>query len=387
MLTADANGRPVEQYTNGRCALCGASQAEYDRDSNLDSHAYALLHTNNPKQLLKKIFGSEMKYDVVIGNPPYKLSDGGHSNSAMPIYNKFVDQAKRLEPTFLSMVIPARWFAGGKGLDGFREEMLNDSSLRELVDYPDSSTVFPGVSIEGGVCYFLWEKGSSGDCKITTHYNTGETSTAIRPLIEGGADVFIRHNEAISIFRKVWPSGFNAAESFVQVVSSRKPFGFDTLVKGHSEQAPDDVVLYKNGGKAFVPRAQVMAGKDSIDSWKVLISYAYGIGGKFPSLVIGKPIVAGPGTVCSETYLVIGPFVSETEAKNAAAYMATKFFRLLVLLHKPTQHGTKNTYSFVPLVQLDVPWDDESLYKKFGISADEVAFIESLVRAMEPGDE
>ncbi len=387
VITADKSGNSVEKFTDGKCKYCRASQKEYDRGEKLDSYAYSFIHQDNPVSFIEEVFGANVKFDVIIGNPPYQLEDGGASSSAAPIYNLFVEQALKLEPTFLTMVIPSRWFSGGKGLDAFRESMLSDPSLRSIDDYPDPTDVFPGVNVEGGVCFFLWEKGSLGDCRVSTHRKGMPTSTISRPLLEPGAKVFIRYNEAIPIVRKVWPDGLDFSKSFSSLVSARKPFGFDTLVSGSEIQKEGDLKLYRNGGVSFVPRDQVPSGADLIDKWKVFISYAYGIGGKFPSFVIGKPFVGEPGTVSSETYIAVGPFKSKRQAENASILMATRFFRFLVLLHKSTQHGTRQTYSFVPLLDLSVEWNDDRLAEHFGLTQDELKFIESMVRPMELDDD
>ena len=195
--------RTEHTWVNRKCEFCGASQQALDRGEDMETHAYAFIHTKDIKTRMAELFGDDMQFDVIIGNPPYQLNDGGYGTSAAPIYQLFVDQAKQLEPRYLSMIIPARWFAGGKGLDDFRESMLSDDRLRSIDDYLSASDVFPGVGLKGGVCYFLWNRDHRGQCRVSTHFKEWPVSTAIRPLMEKGADVFIRFNDGLSILKKV----------------------------------------------------------------------------------------------------------------------------------------------------------------------------------------
>ncbi len=208
--------RSEHSWHNGKCTFCGASQAALDRGTDLESHAYAFIHTDNITTRMAELFGEHMQFDVIIGNPPYQLSDGGHGMSAAPIYQKFVEQAKALEPRYLTMVIPSRWFTGGKGLDEFREAMLTDDRVRVINDYLTASDVFPGVGLKGGVCYFLWERDNPGQCEVATHFKDWPVSTATRPLLEPGADVFIRFNEGLSILKKVVAQHSTAQHSTAQ---------------------------------------------------------------------------------------------------------------------------------------------------------------------------
>lgn len=239
-FTSDAGNiwfeRVEHTWAGAKCTFCGASQSELDRGEGLETHAYALIHTDNIKTRMAELFGDDMQFDVIIGNPPYQLDDGGYGTSAAPIYQLFVEQAKALEPRYLSMIIPARWFAGGKGLDEFRESMLTDDCLRSMDDFLSASDVFPGVGLKGGVCYFLWDRDNPGECRVTTHFKDWPISTAIRPLLEEGADVFIRFNEGLSILKKVMAAESGGTSSlllpetkrFDQLVSARKPFGLET---------------------------------------------------------------------------------------------------------------------------------------------------------------
>lgn len=361
-------------WENGKCKYCGASQAVYDRGSEAEQYAYMFIHTDNPKQ-----FFGNMKFDVIVGNPPYQLSDGGAQASAKPIYQLFVEQALRLKPRYLSMIIPARWYSGGKGLNEFRDNMLKDKHISHLVDYFDSTECFPGVDLSGGVCFFLWNHDYSGPCHIRSIINGKETQTT-RYLLEKGDDSFVRFNAAVGIWHKV--KAFNE-KSFATIVSSRKPFGIATNERISLMKQPNSVKIYAYPNNGYVPSSNIAVNSSAIKEHKVYISYAYGERGSFPYLVIGKPFYGEPNSCCSETYLMIGPFSSETICNNVMEYMRTKFFRSLVLLRKNTQHATSKVYKYTPIQDFTQLWTDEMLYKKYGLDDNEIAFIESMIRPME----
>ena len=361
-------------WVGGKCRFCGASQSVYDRGTDAEQYAYQFIHTDNPSQLT-----GNMTFDVIIGNPPYQLADGGNAASAKPLYHLFVQQAIRLSPRYLSMIIPARWYSGGKGLDEFRDLMLNDTRLSYLVDYFDSNDCFPGIDLSGGVCYFLWDQQHSGDCIVKSIIN-GKESIIQRPLIEKGNDSFVRFNSSISILEKI--KQFQES-SFIQLVSSRKPFGIATNEKIDTEKGINGIKIYAYPKNGYIENSKVSVNKQSVYKPKVLISYAYGERGNFPYLVIGKPFIGEVNSCCSETYLMIGPFENTNECENVMSYIRTKFFRFLVLLRKNTQHATSKVYQFVPLQEFSHPWTDEMLYKKYNLTEDEIAFIESMIRPME----
>ena len=373
-----------EHHWNGdRCDFCGAGKNVFNRSKELEFHAYAFIHTNHINQRIKEIFGEEMQFDVIIGNPPYQLNDGGAKASASPIYQNFVSQAKNLDPRYLSMVIPSRWFSGGKGLDEFRKEMLNDNRIRVLNDFPNSTDCFPGVDLSGGVCYFLWNRDTTGKCEITTNIE-GNNSTVTRPLLEPGVESFIRYNEAVSILDKIRKTEGTNFKSFSEIVSSRKPFGFTTDFEEFKSKEFDKSIRFIGYNKiGYVGDSQILQNHTWVNKYKVYISMAYGERISSSYWVLGKPFIGEPGTCCSETYLVIGPAKSKKETINVMSYIRTRFFRFLVLLNKPTQHATSKVYGFVPMQDFGLQWSDEILFSKYKLTVDEIAFIEKMIRPME----
>ena len=363
-------------WENGMCKYCGASQTVYDRGNEAEQYAYMFIHTDNPNK-----FFPNMKFDVIVGNPPYQLSDGGAQASAIPIYNLFVEQSMKLKPRYLSMIIPARWYGGGRGLDDFRTAMIEDKRICILHDFLNALDCFGmGVEIKGGVCYFLWDREYDGKCKIFTHLGDSIKEQPERFLKEKNSDVFIRYSEGVSVYNKVIAFKEKTLEP---LVSAQRPFGLRTFVKGKEHKFLGSVTLYQNGGVGYIAREEVEQNQEMIDKYKVFISRAYNAGDTYPHQIIGKPILGKPGTCCTETYVTIGPFNSETETKHVISFIQTKFFRFMVFLTKVSQMASSKVYQFVPLQDFSHPWTDEMLYKKYNLTSEEIAFIESMIRPME----
>ena len=386
--------RMEHTWVDGKCTYCGASAKTLDRGEDLETHAYAFIHTDDIKTRVAELFGGEMQFDVIIGNPPYQLNTDGFGTQARPIYQQFVQQAKALDPRFLCMIIPARWFSGGMGLDEFRESMLTDDRLRSINDYLTASDVFPGVGLKGGVCYFLWDRDNPGTCRVTTYYKAEPPSTAIRPLLEEGADVFVRFNEGLSILKKVAAVETGSdkslelpeAKKFMNLVSSIGAFGLDTTFRGKEKKSEDDLKVYRNGGVGYVARSEITKERAVFDKWKVFVGAAApGTGNRdtYPHRILSTPFIGEPGSISSWTYNYIGPFDSKTEAESVLSYLSCRLTRLLILLHKPSQHTNRKVYTFVPIQEWTRKWKDEDLYAKYGISASEIAFIEKVVRPMD----
>ena len=363
--------------STGKCIYCGASRDVYERGEDKESHAYQFIHTDNPKELF-----NNMKFDVIIGNPPYQLNDGGGRDSAaIPLYDKFVQKAKQLAPHFLIMIIPARWYTGGRGLDDFRDNMISDTRLKVIHDYPETDDCFPGLNIRGGVCYFLWDSLYHGDCTIINHIK-GKMIEMKRPLKEANIPLLIRYNQSISIMKKVLK--FKEV-SLGKYVSTSKPFGMRSNFSDFTSIQTEmhSVKLYRFGENGYVAKKIIVKNEKLIDRYKVLVSKASPGGDEYPHSIVSQPIVSEPNSVCTETYLVIKDVDSRIEAENLVSYIKTRFFRFMMSLVKNTQNISKASYTFVPLQDFSHPWTDEMLYRKYKRSSDEIAFIEWIIRPME----
>lgn len=369
-------------WEGNKCRFCGAPKAIFDREDGLETHAYAFIHTDDIKTRVAELFGEDtMQFDVVIGNPPYQMKGGAGGSSDSSIYHLFVEQAKKLEPKYLSMVIPSRWLAGGRGLGEFRQEMLSSRNLKALVDYPISREVFPNVSVEGGICYFLWSHAYKGLCDVTVVRGDEKTSSS-RKLDE--FDVFVRDPCAIGILRKVLKTG---EQSITEILTADTPFGiatnFDAFRK--KKKSGDIALHYVQRGKrdvGFVPRDLIKKNAHLIDKWKVLVPKARGGGQEIPNVVLGKPWLSSPPSVATQTFLAFC-VDSEEEAQSVESYYRTKFFRHMVSLRKITQDALRPMYTWVPQQSWDREWTDEQLYKKYKLTKEEIDYIETVIRPME----
>ncbi|MGO5467516.1 Eco57I restriction-modification methylase domain-containing protein [Holdemanella porci] len=360
-------------WKDGKCIYCGASQEQYDRSLELETHAYELIHILKPEEVFN------MKFDVIIGNPPYQLSDGGQGASAKPLYNFFVEQAIKLKPRYLTMIIPARWYAGGKGLDDFRKSMLNNNKIKELVDIPNSADCFPGVNIAGGVCYFLWENNYNGECLVKNLKEGQETSKVMRKLNE--YSYFVRNNTAISIIDKC-----KTPQTMDKNVFSRNSFDIPTTADIHDIAQKDDLPVLSSKGKKYINKNTINDRNNILSKYKVVITYAMS-GGNKPSSngdyqVISSLQILPPQQVCTETYLILNVFDYEEEAQNFCSYMQTKFARFCLLQALTSIHITKDKFCFVPQQTYTEKWTDKKLFKKYNLTNDEIHYIESTIKEM-----
>jgi site-specific DNA-methyltransferase (adenine-specific) len=365
-------------YVSGSCKYCGNKVTDTQlggRSEDKERHAYKFIHLTTEE-------AQKMKFDVIVGNPPYQLNDGGNGASAAPIYQLFIQQAKKLNPRYMAFIIPSRWFAGGKGLDKFRDEMLNDNRIRIIYDYPDANDCFPGVLISGGVMYFVWNATNPGKCEIHTITGDDELPVMKRDLNE--FDVFIRENQAVPILKKV--KGKNE-ETLDKIASSRKPFGLATNFADFDlADNPDKYKIYSSNQVGvrkvgYVQKSLITKGHNLIDKWKVLMPKAYRIGSSKDGGYINA-IIAEPNSVATETFIVLGVFNSKEESENFVKYIKTRLFRFLVSLRKITQDATAKVYAFVPNLTMDQVWTDEKLYERYNITPSEQKFIESMIKEM-----
>lgn len=371
----------IKHDWNGeRCKFCGAPKTIFNREIGLESHAYAFIHSSDIRKSVKIFFGENMQFDVIIGNPPYQITGGGGGFDS-PIYHLFVEQAKNLDPRYVCMVTPSRWLAGGHGLDKFRKNMFSERKLIELVDYPISSEVFPGVEIKGGVSYFLWDTNHNGTAKVTT-VRGFESISAERNLDE--FNVFVRDVKAVLILKKVLSKG---EKSISEMLTNVEPFKWASNFSDYHEMKKQgDIPLYltQKGKRSigYVNEKQVEKNNHLISTWKVLTPKAGSGGGMIPDSVLGKCWIAPSPSVCTGSFMFF--YVkNKSEAESVQSYYVTKFLRFLVSLHKITQDAVRSTYAWVPMQAWDRNWTDADLYKKYGLSNEEIEFIESVIRPMD----
>ncbi len=367
--------RMSHTWQGGKCIYCGASQEVYDRDDALETYAYNFIHTDEPE----KIFN--MKFDVIVGNPPYQLSDAGHGRSASPIYHNFIEQAKKLNPRYLTMIIPARWYAGGKGLDDFRAEMLADKRIRKLVDFENSTDVFPGVDVAGGICYFLWDRDNKGNCEVTNFIN-GEQVKSVRDLNE--FPIFIRHSQAIPIIRKILAKNENGGKNLSTVVSSRKPFGLPTNYIPKNSGIP--CWFIQRIGLKYANKDDISDENELLNKWKFLVPKAPIAGQTDFSRPVGfyydgNTRIAKPGECCTESFIVAGAFSTKDEVESYKSYLYTKTVRFLLLQTVISQDVTRQNFKFVPdLGKYEGIFTDKRLIERWGITNDEWRFIDSRIK-------
>lgn len=373
-------------WENGKCKYCGASESIYDREKELESHAYIFIHNKNPFK--------NMQFDVIIGNPPYQLSDGSgaSSDAASPIYNKFIEEAIKLSPKFIIMITPSKWMVGGRGLNKFREKMLNEKHLKYIYDFENASDCFPGLHIDGGVNYFLWDRDFNGKTNYTYKSNNGVITNTIKYLKNDYFDYIIRDNRILSILEKI-----KSKDKLSSIISNTKPFGIRKYLFNEPERYPDaklkftyypnSVKIYgvkgiKGGAKriiGYINKESITNNIESINKYKLFFTTSYSTNAIEPPEII----IAEPNEVCTETFLMVGPFKNKKEQMNCFSYMQTNFFKTLLYFGKGTMQVNKNVFGLIPMQSFLETWNDEKLYKKYGLSQEEIDFIESMIKPME----
>ncbi|MGN0688683.1 MAG: Eco57I restriction-modification methylase domain-containing protein [Oscillospiraceae bacterium] len=390
------------RWQDGKCVFCGAAQSQYDRGDELESHAYELIHTVNPEEIFN------MKFDVIISNPPYQMTfgiEGGNSANAKSIYNEFISQSIKLQPRYLCMITPSRWMTKtAQGIpESWVDSMLQSNKFRVIHDFEDASECFPGVEIKGGVNYFLWDREYSGKCKYYFHQSLDKKVIERNDYLDSKeAGIVVRNPRSYSIIEKIETIDgkyYNTPErTFSSLVSAKHFFDDSKFLtsnwKGYQPSQTGEYCIkyYLNVDRErtfrWISNAQLPKNTKTKDLHKVFIPAAGGSG--YDDQVLGKPFYGEPNSVCSQTFLVIGydpekHNFSETECKNIITYIQTRLFRYLVSIKKKTQNGPRGVYQFVPMQDFSKPWTDEELYAKYGLTEEEISFIESMIKPMELG--
>lgn len=375
------HNKPQHRFDkNDKCIDCGMGK-DYSESENDENYAYPFIH-ENVSVFIQDIRSGKMKFDVIIGNPPYQISDSGHAASAKPIYHKFIELSILLSPKYITMITPSRWMTGGKGLDKFRKKMLNDKRISHIVDFKNSFECFPSVSIEGGVSFFLWNREHRDSC---LYVDANNEKTSLVHL--NRYNTMVRNIVGINVIEKVMSS----SQCFLSdTILSRKPFGLSTFFKEYSAiKKPGYIGLFGNkklmkdcAGFGYVKASVVQKNNEVIPRYKVLVPAARGRSSSVKQQVLGNPIFCPPQSICSETYIVVGSYDSEYECNNMISYVKTKFFRFMVSLKKETQHASQLVYGFVPHLPMSQEWSDEKLYKKYNLTQEEISHIESSIKEM-----
>jgi site-specific DNA-methyltransferase (adenine-specific) len=365
-------------FVNGKCVFCGCSDKKFGANirNELESHAYEFIHTTKPEEIFN------MKFDVIIGNPPYQLSTGGGQAQAIPLYDKFINQSIKLNPRYLVMIVPARWYSGGfPAIKDLRENLTSTNKISTIHDFQDASECFPDVEIKGGVCFFLWERDYKGKCRFVNHSGGKIISSELRPLLEPHCDTVIRNNEAISVLKKV--QSFKE-ESFSSIVGTLWPFtvksSFDSF--HNSKKNVDDIFAFVMKNKGYISSSEINKNINLVGKYKLFLPRSVGSANSKTDVL--KPIIGEPGTCCSGTYIICGPFNDLQTCENVLSYIQTKFFHFFLSLKKITQDTVKGCYELIPIQDFSHKWDDEMLCKKYNLSKDEIDYIDNSVWPSKP---
>jgi site-specific DNA-methyltransferase (adenine-specific) len=325
---------------------------------------------------INEIKEDKMKIDVIIGNPPYQMEVG--ETSAKPIYNLFIENSINLNPKYISMIIPSRWMIGGKGLDSFRTMMLNNKNLKKIIDFKDASKCFPTVDIEGGINYFLWEKDYNGNCKF---------NNIKRDLSK--YDILIRNNNVIPILNKI----LKIENNFIyNKILGSNPFNINTNFKNYKiNKFNNSIKMYGNkanmkrdknilNGIGYIDFNLLNKNLNLINSFKVIVPAA---NGNNTNIIIGKPFISEPNSICTQTYILIDSFNNIKNANNLVKYIKSRFVRFLISIRKNTQHSKRDVYKYVPLLDMSLEWTDQMIYQRYNLTKEEIDYIESSIKEME----
>ena len=367
-------------WVNGKCKYCGASQAVFDRGSEAEQYAYLFIHSDNFNQLFPN-----MKFDVIVGNPPYQLvtHSGVKGDQAIPVYHLFVKCAKKLSPNYITIITPARWYNGGMGLNSYRDEMLKDRHLEILCDFPNAKDCFPSTNISGGVCFFLWNNNYKGKCTFINHFGDSEI---IQKRYLNEYPTFIRDNRSLEIVEKITSE---RETTLVNMVSPIMPFGLPSNARGSDTANNYNIYkLYASNGVTYVKKEDIVQRLELVNKYKIALGQLIsGHLGEYDengqTKVFSSLFIMHPKELCTASYLSIGSFETLEECNNAVVYLKSRFVRFFVLQTLTSMHITRSSFSFVPLQDFSHPWTDEMLYKKYGLTEEEIAFIESMIRPME----
>jgi hypothetical protein len=360
--------------------------AQYYKDliQNISERPELVVNTFRDGKRFWKINNNEnMKLDAIVSNPPYQVMDGGTDRGAVPVYQHFVEIAKQCKPNYISMIMPARWYAGGRGLDDFREVMLSDKRIQSLFDFETSKDLFPTVDIAGGLCYFLWHKTNTSPCRV---YNVSPFGSYSAERYLDEFPVFVRSNTSVPILKKVTAQ---TSQYLNSLVLSINPFGFRTYYRGRSEKKAGDIKILTSEGWSYVSKGEINKGTDYVDKYKIIVGRFVPSNGELNVKpgegyrVLTTPRILKTDEINTETYIDTAVFDTLDEATNYKNYLCTKFARYLLRQAITSVNVTRECFAFVPIQDFTRPWTDTELYAKYGLTEEEKALIEAMIKPIE----